>query len=67
MRLSYHPWEMGGPNYMNTVALEVEPTLQTYNGNKKDWIWEKYVSCPVKYHITLKSQKEINVFTRKIP
>ena len=40
---------------MNTTASEAEMALKmlTYNGEKKAWHWEKYITQYVKYHIIL--------------
>ena len=49
-----------GPNQMNVTASEAEMALQmsTYNGEKKAWNREKYVTLHVKYHIILRNLME---------
>ena len=49
-----------GPNHVNATASEAEIALQTsmYDGEKRAWNWEKYVSCHVKYHIILPNLME---------
>ena len=44
-----------GPNHVNATASEAEMALRMsmYNGEKKAWKWEKYVTCHVNYHIFL--------------
>ena len=44
-----------GPNHVNATASEAENSLQTstYDSERKSWNQEKFVSHPIKFHITL--------------
>ena len=43
---------------MTASEAEADFWTLTYDGEKKAWNWEKYVSCHVKYYIILENLKE---------
>ena len=47
------------PKYVITVATEAENVFQTsiYDGERKWWNWEKYISNHVKHHVALVNPK----------
>ena len=54
------PLQVARPKHVNATASEAEMALQmsTYEGEKKAWSCEKYISIHVKYNIILRNLME---------